>query len=330
MGSKNNSNFSRIISLASKALGSKGGSGSGGSGGGTDWRDMVRSAADAVTGDSRRGTAPQRPDDRHTEPWDAAPGGYPAQPGYPAPGGYPAQPGYPAPGAAYPAQPAYPTSGGYPAPAVGVSGAPGLQPPSAGATAARGQERAAALSPTDRAAIARYDYLMQTADPQRIEAIHRDAFGRLTPAQRAEVQARMAAELPPYEQPRSSSAADLARAAARTEAASPGRMRGLLSRAGRGAAIAGAGGAAVGVLGLVAGGAMVSAAAGPLLAQASDLGVDFGALAEGIDLGALTGGAEGILGAAGEQVAGLGEQVGGWADQLGNFGIPGIGDIFGR
>lgn len=50
---------------------------------------------------------------------------------------------------------------------------------------------ATAASAADRQAIARYDYLMQTADPQHIEQIHRDAFARLTPDQRGVIERRM-------------------------------------------------------------------------------------------------------------------------------------------
>lgn len=206
-------------------------------------------------------------------------------------------------------------------------------PPPAGSQA-RGTD-------ADRAAIARYDYLMRTADPHRVEQIHREAFARLSPAQRAQVQERMSAELGPGERPASSSIDDLARAAGRTEAARPGRMRGILSRvgsAGRGAGAAGmVGGAAVGVLGIVAAGAVTSAVAAPLLEQAAGLGVDFDALAQGVDLegiasgfGAedLTGAAEGLMGSASESVSGLGDAVSGWGERLGDLGIPGIGDLF--
>lgn len=255
------STFSRLIGMASKAL-DKNSSGPRQDGAGNDWRGMVRGAADALTGDSRRSP-------------DAA--------------------------------------GAAPAPGS-RSAAPGLTPPPAGG--------AAPASPADRAAIARYDYLLQTADPHQVEQIHLDAFARLTPEQRAQVEQRMSTELPPAERPRSASAPDLARAAARTEAATPGRIRGLLSRVGRGGAIAGVGGAAVGVLGAVAGGAMLSSVAGPLLEQAAGFGVDFDALAEGVDLGGVA-----------DQVSGLGEQVGGWGDQLSNVEIPGLGglgDFFSR
>lgn len=207
-------------------------------------------------------------------------------------------------------------------------------PPAAGAV--RPSEP---VSDADRAAIARYDYLLETADPHRVEQIHRDAFARLTPTQRAQVQDRMNTELAPGERPGSSSPEDLARAAGRSEAARPGRMRGILSRV-RGFGAAGAvGGAAVGALGIVAVGAVGSAVAAPLLEQAAGLGVDFDALAQGVDIEAianglggeeLAGAAEGILGSAGETVYGLGDAAGDWGQRLGDLGIPGIGDLFGR
>ncbi|MBT2485253.1 MULTISPECIES: cation-transporting ATPase [unclassified Microbacterium] len=224
---------------------------------------------------------------------------------------------------------------------------PYAPPPAPGAVAGSpsrpGARPGGAGSDADRAAIARYDYLLQTADPHRIEQIHRDAFARLTPQQRSLVEERMRAEFSPGERPRSSSPDDLARAAGRAEALRPGKMRGLLSRV-RGAGVGGgaavvAGGAAVGVLGAVAGGAVLSTVAAPLLEQAAGLGVDFSALAEGIDIealasgvdvDALAGGAEGIVGSVGESVSGLGETATGWGDRLGDLGIPGIGDIFGR
>lgn len=223
----------------------------------------------------------------------------------------------------------------------------------------------------DRQAIARYDYLLRTAEPQQIEQVHREAFARLTPAQRAVVEERMRAELPPHEQPHSSGADDLARAATRTEVARPGFLRGLLARAGQGGssgrggpgqgglgrgaglagaglaggALAGAGLAAGGVLATVAGGAALSAVGGPLLEQAAGLGVDFDALASGVDLEGLTGGlgdlagglsaeAGEFAGTAGDAVSGLGEQVSGAGGQLSDlasgFSLPGLDDLFGR
>lgn len=223
-------------------------------------------------------------------------------------------------------------------------------PPPAGPARTAGSP---VISDADRAAIARYDYLLQTADPHRVEQMHREAFERLTPAQRAQVQERMHAELAPGERPASASPHDLARAAGRTEAARPGRMRSLLTRVrggGTGGRMGGAalGGAAVGLLGAVAGGAVLSSVAGPLLDQAAGFGVDFDALAQGLDVESLmqgvdveslaggfdaegiTGAADGLLGSAGDAVSGFGETASGWGEKLGDLGIPGIRDLFGR
>ena len=250
------SNLQRILNMASKALDKKGQSPSAASGK-TDWREMVRTAADKVTGDDRAQSA--------------APGRAPA--------------------------------------------------------ASTAQTQTA--SPEDRAAIARYDYLLKTAAPEQLEQVHRDAFERLTPAQREQVEARLRDELPVGEQPASSSPADLARSATRGEARKPGFLRSMFSKpSGRGAAMAGAGavagvgiGAAGGLLAAVAGGAVLSSVAGPLLEQAAGMGVDFESLA---------GGFEGLSEGAGEYASGLGEQ----ASELGSgFEIPGlgsIGDFFGR
>ena len=208
------------------------------------------------------------------------------------------------------------------------------------------------VSDADRAAIARYDYLLKTADPHQVELAHREAFERLTPAQRDQIQQRMHAELPEHERPRTSTADDLARTAARTEASQPGLLRGLLARAGGGAghgggrgagrgaliggAAAGAGLAAGGVLTAVAGGAIISSVAGPLLEQAANIGVDFESLASGInlesiaggvDLGGLSGGVDELATSAGDTVSGLGDQV----SELGSgFTLPGLDDLFGR
>lgn len=196
-----------------------------------------------------------------------------------------------------------------------------------------------ALSNADRAAIARYDYLLQTADPHQIERIHQEAFDRLTPAQRAEVHACMRAELPVAEQPATADPASLARAGTRAEAIRPGFLRGLLARPGRqsgrggiaGAGLAGAGiGAAGGVLAAVAGGAMVSTVAGPLLEQAASVGVDFEALAGSVDLEGITGSVGDAIGGAGETVSGLSEQAGGLGERLINTELPNLGDIFGQ
>lgn len=229
--------------------------------------------------------------------------------------------------------------------AAAVSGrSQGAGSPAAGAPgrAPAGHQRpgATASSDADRQAIARYDYLMRTAEPQQIEQIHAESFARLTPAQREAVLRRMQTDLPAHEQPRSADVADLSRAAARTEARRPGSMRSVLAKVGTGGAVAGVAVGAVGILGAVAAGAAVSSVAGPLLENAANLGVDFESLAAGVDVDALasgvdvegitssvgelgtgaldeaaagvgdvTGAADGALSGLGEQISGAGQQV---------------------
>ncbi|SMH32261.1 hypothetical protein SAMN06295885_0717 [Rathayibacter oskolensis] len=262
--------FKRVLGMASKALDSTTGSTSSSGTGTTDWRGLVRTAADKVTGDSRpaQATAPQPR--ASARPQDARPGH-------------------------------------------------------------------SAVSPEDRAAIARYDYLLRTADPEQLEQVHRDAFARLTPAQRTQVEARLRDELPAHEQPRSSAPDDLARAATRGEANEPGFLKKMFSKPGTRGALAGAGvgavagvglGAAGGLLAAVAGGAVISSVAGPLLEGAAGLGVDFENLTGGFgdlgDFGDITGGAGDLVSGAGEHVSGLGEQV---SDFGSDFQLPGLGDI---
>ncbi len=187
---------------------------------------------------------------------------------------------------------------------------------------------------TNRDAVARYEYLLRTAAPGQLEQIHQDAFARLTPAERENLAARMRTELPPAEQPRSAGPADLARAATRTEISRPGALAPLLARATpalAGTAVAG------GVLVAVAGGAVLSTVAAPLLLDAVTAGVDFGSLAETVNLGEiaavggeLAAGASDTVSGAADAVIGLGDHVAGISDHLSGIGIPGLGDIFGR
>ncbi|ANG84411.1 hypothetical protein [Microbacterium aurantiacum] len=296
------STFSRLFDIAFKALGSASGS--------------------SAQGSTPSGAGATRPGAAGATDWRGLVGkvaeavtgdGRAGQSGTSAPSGHPGP------------SPAY-----TPPTAPASAGRPTLAPPPAGATGAR----PVAGSEADRRAIARYDYLLQTADPHQVEQIHRDAFARLTPGQREQVEARMRSELPPALRPASASAPDLARAAGRAEASQPGRMRGLLARVGTGAAVGAGAAAGVGLLGLVAGGAVVSTVAGPLLAEAAGLGIDLDALAGGVDVegiaGSMGGFAEDQVSGLGEQVSGLGEQISGFGEQFGGFELPGLGDIFGR
>lgn len=274
--------FSKLTGLALKALDKSGTTNQPQNAGQKDWRSIVRTAADTLTGDGRA--------------TEASAGRRPASPD------------------AYRAQSHHSDS----------------------------RTASDEISHADRAAIARYDYLLETADPHQIEQMHREAFERLTPAQRDHLQQRLRTELPTKDHPRTSGADDLARTAARAEAGRPGFLRGLLARAddersrtgsgiGRGVmvggAAAGVGLLAGGVLTAVAGGAVVSSLAGPLLEQASVMGIDFEALGNGIDLEGLTGGAGEFTANAGETVSGLGEQLN---DIGSNFSLPKLDDLFGR
>ncbi|PRZ08849.1 hypothetical protein BCE75_10126 [Isoptericola sp. CG 20/1183] len=212
-----------------------------------------------------------------------------------------------------------PQSGGAYPPAGGSRPAP-APPSSAGRAPASAGRPRPGVPDADRQAIARYDYLMRTAEPHEVEQVHAEAFERLTPQQREAVLRRMQADLPANEQPRSASVADLSRAAGRSEARRPGSMRSILAKVGTGGAVAGAAVGAVGLLGVVAAGAAVSSVAGPLLAEAGNLGVDFDALASGIDLGAFDAGALDVEGAV-SQVGDAGtEAVSGFGDQVSEAG----------
>ena len=192
-----------------------------------------------------------------------------------------------------------------------------------------------AISAEDRAAIKRYNYLLKTADPEQLEQVHLEAFARLTPIQREEVNAQLRDELPAGEYPASSSAADLARSATRSEARNPGFLGKMFAQSsGRGGAgigaVAGVGiGAAGGLLAAVAGGAVLSSVAAPLLEQAAGLGVDFESITGGL-AGTLEGGLEGVTAGVGETVSGLGAQLSELGSNVEIPGLGGLGNLFGR
>jgi len=297
-------NFNRILGMASKVIDKqlqKRGQGDGAPGngaqrgGGTDWRDVVRGAADRLTGDDR--SQQQRPQQQYgQQQYGQAP------------------------------QPQY------------------GQPPQQ-----YGQPQQHGSADSDKVALAKYDYLLRTSSPDQLEQVHHDAFARLTPAQRQQVRNRLNSELPPHEHLRDDSAGGMARAMTRGEMSRPGLIRRVLggsnNGSGRGRAGAFAGGAAVGAgamalggLGVaVAGGAVLSAAAGPVLAEAANLGVDFDGIASSIgdlglgDLGAdLGGGFEGIAGEGEQLLGGLGEQASGLGEQASNLGNDFLGGLFDR
>lgn len=304
-------NLNRILGMASKVIDKQmqkqRGQGNAAAGnqqpssGGSDWRDIVRTAADKLTGDDRsqqqqrpHGQQPQYGQQQQQQQHGQQ------QYGQPQHGGRPQQHGQADP---------------------------------------------------DKVALAKYDYLLRTSNPDQLEQVHHDAFARLTPAQRQQVRDRLNSELPPHEHLRDDSSGGMARAMTRGEMSRPGLIRRVLSGSGRstggrggafaGGAAVGAGAMAVGGLAVaVAGGAVVSAAAAPVLAGAADLGVDFEGIASGIgDLGLadLGGGVEGFaaegeqfLGGLGDQASGLGEQASGVGEQASNLGNDFLGGLFDR
>lgn len=308
------STFRRLLGTAQKALDAKS-SGSSRSGQGSDWRSLVRSAADSLTGDGSSSSAPQR-----TGFTDSARGGAPT------------------------------------APARGP------------APSTHGSATNAPLSETDRRAIARYDYLVRTAEPEQLEQVHREAFEKLTPQQRTQLTATMRSELPEGERPRTDAPQDLARSATRLGALDPRKLTRLLGRSGgggrrgAGAAAMGAGAVGAGALGVggllavVAGGAAVTSVGGSLLQDAVGSGIDIDSLAPDLagDLSGMFEGFEGVEGFSGVEdlqgfsdfqgfegiqgvegmtdgvggaVSGAGEQVSGLGDRISDLGL---GDLFGR
>src|SRR5215207_2940635 len=82
----------------------------------------------------------------------------------------------------------------------------------------------------DELAIERYRYLLRTAAPESIEAVHAEAFANLTPEQRAQVYRTLAEQAPAGERIASDDPSALARAATRQELRSPGSMERAFSR----------------------------------------------------------------------------------------------------
>lgn len=115
-------------------------------------------------------------------------------------------------------------------------------------------------SSEDERAIARYKYLLRTADPEDIERVHAEAFGKLSPEQRQMVLQRLTEDLPENERPRSDQPADLARSATRAEMSRPGYLQGAFG-GGRGM------GGGMGMGGMIAG-SMLGTIAGVVVGSA--------------------------------------------------------------
>jgi hypothetical protein len=86
----------------------------------------------------------------------------------------------------------------------------------------------------DEQAVARYRYLLRTARPEQIEQAHAEAFAQLTPDQRQQVLAQLAAAVPAGERPRTDDPETLARVATRAEMRQPGTLERALGGYGPG------------------------------------------------------------------------------------------------
>jgi hypothetical protein len=182
----------------------------------------------------------------------------------------------------------------------------------------------------DELAIERYGYLLRTAPPESIEAVHAEAFAKLTPEQRAEVYRALAEQAPPGERLVSDEPAALARAATRAEVRSPGTMERAFAGAnaanGRPMQAGPSMGAMIGssMLGTIAGVVIGSAIAQAFLPDASS----FEAGGEGGDAGADAGTDAGSADASGADASGAdagGGDYGGGDYGGGDFGGGGFG-----
>jgi hypothetical protein len=117
----------------------------------------------------------------------------------------------------------------------------------------------------DARAVERYRYLLRTAPPETIEAVHAEAFAKLTDQQRAVIYEELSKGAGTGERPLSSEPATLARSATRAEMRTPGAMERVVGGSGNGAFAPGGMGSMIAgsllgtVAGYVIGSALVSA-----------------------------------------------------------------------
>ncbi|MFC9919222.1 hypothetical protein [Agromyces binzhouensis] len=184
----------------------------------------------------------------------------------------------------------------------------------------------------DELAIERYRYLLRTAPPESIEAVHAEAFSKLTPEQRQQVYRSLAEQAPAGERLVSDDPGALARAATRQELRQPGSMeRAFAGAPGAAGAAPGARGAAPS-FGSMVGGSMLGTIAGVVIGSAiaqaflpdpwafDAAGATDGGASGGDDVGADAGADAGSIDA-----AGAGDAGGDW----GGFGDFGGGGDFG-
>lgn len=163
-------------------------------------------------------------------------------------------------------------------------------------------------------AVARYRYLLRTAPPEQLEALHAEAFARLTPEQRQQLLHELSSAAP-GEVGATAEPADLARVATRAEMRHPGTLESTFSRGGSGLGGAFAGSMMGTVAGVVIGSSLANLLftgydQSPEAQQAGDTG-DTG----GSDVGA------------GDATGGGDAGSGGWSGS--DWGSGGGGDGFG-
>lgn len=106
----------------------------------------------------------------------------------------------------------------------------------------------------DEIALERYRYLLRTAPPERIEAVHEEAFAQLSPNQRRMLFEELSANAPSGEAPRGDDPRSLAQSATRAEIRQPGTLERTMGGLGQGAYGGGMGGGYGGGMGAARGG----------------------------------------------------------------------------
>ncbi len=199
------------------------------------------------------------------------------------------------------------------------------------------QDSTTGATAQDRAAIARYRYLLRTAPPEQIEEAHAQAFSQLTPQQRQQVLQEMTQTLPASERPQSDDPRQMARAATRAEMQQPGYLqrtfggRGNAGGMGGGGMMGALGGSLLGTIaGVVIGTAIADAMLGGF--EGSPEQQDFAAGGDGSgeasgDTGGDTGGDAGGADAGGADAGGY--DSGGYDAGGGDFGGGDFGGDFG-
>jgi hypothetical protein len=180
-------------------------------------------------------------------------------------------------------------------------------------------------------AVARYRYLLRTAPPEQLEALHAEAFAKLTPEQRQQL-LRELSSASPNEAGSSTEPADLARAATRAEMRQPGTLQNTFSRGSFGGGGMGMGGMFAGsMMGTIAGVVVGSAIADMMLGgydqspeaqETGDTGGDAGTDTGDAGFSGEPGGTE----AGGTEAGGADAGGGDWAGGGDSWGGGGGGD----